>query len=63
MICFESFSCIGLRKRPQIKLRDDIDNKPGQMLFRKPILNRWREEVLLLSIGRDEFLNHIFLAV
>ena len=63
MIRFESFSRISLRKRPQIELCDDIDNKPNQMLFRQPILNRRREEELLISIGWDEFISHGVLAL
>lgn len=63
MICFESFSRITLCKRSKIELRDDIDNKPSQMLFRQPILNSRREEELLISIGRDEFVSHLVLAM
>jgi hypothetical protein len=63
MIRLESFSRIASRKRPQIELCDDIDNKPGQVLFRQSILNGRREKELLISIGWDEFISHSVLAL
>lgn len=41
-------------KKDSLKLWGAVSMGTGQMLFRQPILNSWREEELLISIDRDE---------
>jgi hypothetical protein len=51
-------SAIGAIERRQIKLADDIEHEPRQVLGRQPVTNRRRKQELLLAISDDEPLDH-----
>ena len=43
----------------QVKLLDSIKNKPRQMILRQPVSQRWRQQIRLISVARQEIVSHI----
>lgn len=53
-----TLTCVGLGKKSNLHLLNDIVDDPDYMLFGEPLVHRWGKEQQLLAISRDESAPH-----